>query len=66
VLLREAMAIVDGLLDGRLRPSDRHSPFFQVPFLRTNFWRAAGATAALAGIGTGLIALLRHRKRPRS
>ncbi|HEU4368185.1 MAG TPA: creatininase family protein [Methylomirabilota bacterium] len=66
VLLREAMAIVDGLLDGHLKPSDRHSPFFQVPFFRTNFWRAAGATAALAGIGTGLMALLRHRTRPRA
>ena len=49
VLMREAMAIVDGLLDGTLKPSDRHSPFFQVPFFRTNFWRAAGTTSALIG-----------------
>jgi creatinine amidohydrolase len=62
VLMREAMTIVDGLLDGRLKPSDRHSPFFQVPFFRTNFWRAAGATAALAGIGLGLTGWLRRRK----
>jgi creatinine amidohydrolase len=61
VLMREAMTIVDGLLDGRLKPSDRHSPFFQVPFFRTNFWRAAGATAAVAGIGLGLAGWLRRR-----
>jgi hypothetical protein len=63
VLMREAMAIVDGLLDGRLKPSDRHSPFFQVPFFRTNFWRAAGATAAVAGLSLGLTGWLRKRSR---
>ena len=63
VLVREAMTIVDGLLDGRLKPSDRRSPFFQVPFFRTNFWRAAGATAAVAGIGLGLTGWLRKRSR---
>jgi creatinine amidohydrolase len=62
VLIGEAMAIVDGLLEGRLKPSDRRSPFFRVPFFRTNFWRAAGATAALAGIGLGLTGWLRRRK----
>lgn len=62
VLLGEAMTIVDGLLDGRLKPSDRRSPFFQVPFLRTNFWRAATITAAAAA-GAGLMALLRGRSR---
>jgi creatinine amidohydrolase len=62
VLIGEAMAIVDGLLDGRLKPSDRHSPFFQVPFLRTNFWRAATITVAVAA-GAGLIALVRGRSR---
>ena len=61
VLITEAMAIVEGLLDGRLRPSDRHSPFFQVPFLRTNFWRTAGATAAAIAVSAGLYGLLRTR-----
>jgi creatinine amidohydrolase len=65
VLMREAMTIVEGLLDGRLKPSDRHSPFFQVPFFRTNFWRAAGATAMITA-GAGLIALLRRRSRQSS
>jgi len=48
VLMEEAMAVVDGLLDGRLRPSERRSPFFSIPFFRTDFRRAAGATAAAA------------------
>jgi hypothetical protein len=62
VLMREAMTIVEGLLDGRLKPSDRHSPFFQVPFFRTNFWRSAAITGAIAA-STGLLALLRSRIR---
>ena len=48
VLVGEAMSIVDGLIDGHLKPSDRHSPFFQIPFFRTNFWRAAVSSASLA------------------
>jgi len=62
VLIAEAMAIVEGLLDGRLRPSDRHSPFFRVPFFRTNFVRAAATTAAVAA-GAALYALVRSRGR---
>ena len=62
VLMSEAMTIVTGLIDGTLRPSDRHSPFFRVPFFRTNFWPTAGATAAAAaGVGVGLFAWLRRR-----
>ncbi|MGH7355518.1 MAG: creatininase family protein [Candidatus Rokuibacteriota bacterium] len=63
VLMTEAMTIVDGLLDGRLRPEDHRSPFFRVPFFRTNFWRAAGATAAVAGATLAALAWLRPRKR---
>jgi creatinine amidohydrolase len=63
VLMEEAMAIVDGLLDGRLRPSDRHSPFFQVPFFRTNFWRATGVAAALGAVSIGAAGWLQIRKR---
>jgi creatinine amidohydrolase len=63
VLIGEAMTIVDGLLDGRLKPSDRHSPFFQVPFFRTNFWRGAGVTTAAVAAGAGLYGWLRSRSR---
>ena len=48
VLLAEAMDLVTGLLDGRLRPAQRRSPFFAVPFLRTNFWPTVGG--ALVGL----------------
>jgi creatinine amidohydrolase len=48
VLLREAMEMVTGLLDGRLRPAQRRSPFFAIPFLRTNFWPTVGG--ALVGL----------------
>jgi creatinine amidohydrolase len=63
VLIGEAMTIVDGLLAGRLKPSDRHSPFFQVPFFRTNFWRTAGVTTAAVAAGAGLYGWLRSRSR---
>lgn len=63
VLMTEAMDIVDGLLDGSLKPSDRHSPFFQIPFLRTNFWRATGATAAAAALTFGIAGWLHRRRR---
>jgi creatinine amidohydrolase len=52
VLLSEASDMIDGLIDGTLRPADRRSPFFSIPFLRTNFWRgltAAGIVAATVG-----------------
>jgi creatinine amidohydrolase len=49
VLMAEALTLTGGLLDGRLRPAERRSPFFAIPFLRTNFWPALlGAGAALA------------------
>jgi creatinine amidohydrolase len=63
VLIREAMTIVDGLLDGRLKPSDHHSPFFQVPFFRTNFWRTVSITTAAVTAGAGLYGWLRNRSR---
>jgi len=63
VLTEEATAIVEGLLDGTLPPGARRSPFFRVPVLRTNFWRAAAlGAAALAGVVLGAAAL--GRKHP--
>ncbi len=52
VLLSEALEMVEGLLDGRLSPAERRSPFYALPFFRTNFWRgltAAGVVVAAAG-----------------
>jgi creatinine amidohydrolase len=52
VIMREAMAFATALLDGRLRPTQHRSPFFRVPFFRTNFWPAAAiALGALAALG---------------
>ncbi|HEV8642805.1 MAG TPA: creatininase family protein [Methylomirabilota bacterium] len=52
VLVSEAMALVDALLDGRLGPGDRPSLLFSLPFFRTNFWPlAAAAGLALAALG---------------
>jgi len=56
VLINETMALVEGLLDGRIRPADRRSPFFALPFFRTDFWPLA--TTALAFVAVGAIALL--------
>jgi creatinine amidohydrolase len=53
VLLAEAMTVVDGLLDRRIRPSERRSPFFVIPFFRTNFRRVAGAVAAAGAVLAG-------------
>jgi hypothetical protein len=44
------MTLVDGLLDGRIRPEEHRSPFFAIPLFRTNFWPALGAAAALVGL----------------
>ena len=63
VLMAEAMEMVDGMLDGRLRPADRRSPFYAVPLLRTNFWRGLGAAGVVA-LAAGA-AWLGHRVRPR-
>jgi hypothetical protein len=39
---------------------------FQVPFFRTNFWRATGVAAALGAVGIGAAGWLwiRQRKSP--
>lgn len=57
VLLAEAMAVVDGLLSGSLRPSERRSPFFSIPIFRTNFRLAVGAAAAAVAALAGWWAL---------
>ena len=67
VLLGEAMTIVNDLIEGRARPSDRRSPFFAIPVFRTNFWR--GMTAASVFAAAGAVAWLAggaRRRTPRA
>jgi creatinine amidohydrolase len=61
VLVAEALGLVEDLLDGRIRPSDRHSPFYAVPFFRTNFWRSTAALGVAVAAGAG--AWLARRRR---
>ncbi|MGH7308624.1 MAG: creatininase family protein [Candidatus Rokuibacteriota bacterium] len=58
VLLDEVMALVHALLDGRLRPAERRSPYYVVPVFRTNFW----PLAAVASVGLAALAWLRPRR----
>jgi hypothetical protein len=60
VLLDETMRLVDGLLDGKVRAPARRSPFYAVPFLRTEFLPALGAVAATLA-AAGAVALWRRR-----
>lgn len=54
VLASAAMDLVDGLIAGTVRPSQHRSPFFAIPFFRTNFWpvATAGMTAVAAAAVT--------------
>ena len=62
VLLGEALEMVEGFIDGRLRPSDRRSPFFSVPFLRTDFWRGLTvASVVVAAAGAAWLGLRRNK-----
>ena len=74
VLMTETMELVEGLLDGRIRPRDGRSPFFAVPFFRTDFWPititatvglAIGAVTylALAALGRSRTQATRYRDR---
>ncbi|HEY3067938.1 MAG TPA: creatininase family protein [Methylomirabilota bacterium] len=66
VLMTEALDVVEALLDGRLRPSDRRSPFFVVPFFRTGFWPTVTAAAAVSAAALGVTAGWLARRRWRS
>jgi creatinine amidohydrolase len=65
VLLAETMDLVEGLLDGRIRPSAGRSPFFALPLFRTDFWPlAVGAAAGFALGAAASLALVLGRHRP--
>jgi len=64
VLVTAAMDLVDGLIDGTARPSQHRSPFFAVPFFRTNFWPLATASmTAIAATALAVATLGRSKKK---
>jgi creatinine amidohydrolase len=62
VLAAAAMELVDALVAGTLRPAQHRSPFFAVPFFRTNFWPLATAGMTALAAALALAALGRSRK----
>lgn len=64
VLMAETMALVDGVLDGTVRPRDGRSPFFVLPFFRTDFWPVA--LAATVGVAIGAVTYLTLGARSRT
>jgi creatinine amidohydrolase len=54
VLLSEAQDLAEALLDGRLAPVARRSPFFAVPIFRTDFWPVMAAMAGAALLARAL------------
>jgi hypothetical protein len=64
VLVTEAAALAERLLDGRLKARHRRSPFGRVLIFRTDFWPIAGAAlaAGLAGLWLGRPTRRRRRQ----
>jgi hypothetical protein len=52
------MALVDGVLEGTIRPRDGRSPFFNLPFFRTDFWPVTLAATVGLAIGAAAYATL--------
>jgi creatinine amidohydrolase/Fe(II)-dependent formamide hydrolase-like protein len=55
VLLAETMELVEGLLDGRITPAERRSPFFALQIFRTDFWPVAAAAGVVAALGVAAL-----------
>ncbi len=61
VLAAEAMDLVNRLIDGTARPAQHRSPFFAMPFFRTNFWPLA--TAGMTAVAAAAVALATRGRR---
>ena len=55
VLVAETMELVEGLLDGRIKPAERRSPFFALQIFRTDFWPVAAAAGVVAALGVAAL-----------
>jgi len=63
VLMREAMVIVDGLLDGTRPLAAHRSVFSKLPVFRTNFWPAALGVASGVAVALGAAGWMVKRSR---
>jgi creatinine amidohydrolase len=64
VLVTAAMDLVNGLIAGTAHPGAHRSPFFAIPFFRTNFWPLATAgMTAVAAAAIAVATLGRSRKK---
>jgi creatinine amidohydrolase len=61
VLVDRAMEMVNGLIDGAAPVPGRRSPFFAVPFLRTNFWPVAAVAAVATSLSLAVLSWTRPR-----
>jgi creatinine amidohydrolase len=55
VLVAETMELVEGLLDGRIKPAERRAPFFALQIFRTDFWPVAAAAGVVAALGVAAL-----------
>jgi hypothetical protein len=56
VLMQETMTLVDGVLDGTVDFRHGRSPFYTLPFFRTEFWPVT--LAAAVGLAIGAVVTL--------
>jgi hypothetical protein len=56
------MEMVEGFIDGRLRPAERRSPFYGLPIFRTNFFRGVGVTGVAAAVALSAWLIRRTRR----
>jgi creatinine amidohydrolase len=64
VLVTAALELLDRLIAGTTSPSRHRSPFFAMPFFRTNFWPLATAGMAAVAAAAVTVASLGRRRRP--
>jgi creatinine amidohydrolase len=63
VLMEETMRLVDGVLDGTVDHRAGRSPFYALPFFRTEFWPVTLAAVAGFAIGTCIALGALNRKK---
>lgn len=57
LIARDLLAEADGVITGRMMPSEVHSPFWDIPIIRTDFFRNLGLAVIVLVILLALLAL---------